>query len=190
MPLTIPSATNLLTVNLSGVSLLGVSSPQLARGIAIGVALWTPKIIVATVDSGTLGAGKGTPTPIILAPTVLRLNLTTGFSAQGLLGVYSPIMVTGLTNGFVQVYAMAITNTAHSGVGAGAGVATFQPPPATPDFRVGLSSVGLNGIDSTRLAAALALGLETTFRSLVLPQPIVGPASPLPGAGTGFGNIL
>jgi hypothetical protein len=176
--------------NIAAVSFVGVGTPKLAQALGIGLTTWTPKISVTTVDSGTLGAGKGVPIPIILIPTVLQLNLYAGFTAQGILGLMAPLFITGLTNGFVQVYATALTNTAHVGVGLGAGVATFKPPPAFFDLKTGFDAVGATGDGATKLCRALAQALESTFSTLVLPQPIVGPPSPAPGAGKGFGSIF
>jgi hypothetical protein len=190
MPLTPVSVAAIMQPSLTAVSFIGVGTPKLAQALGIGLTTWTPKIAVQTVDSGTLGAGKGVPIPIILAPPVLQLNLTLGFTANGILGLLAPVFITGLTTGLVQTYATALTNTAHVGVGLGAGVATFRPPPAFADLKRGFDAVGATGDGAVKLCRSLAQGLESTFSTLVLPQPISGPPSPAPGAGSGFGVIL
>lgn len=190
MPVTLPQALATLTPNLAATSMLGVGVPKLARGLGIGLSTWTPTITVNTTDAGTAGAGKGLPIPIILVQPIVYANLLAGMAAQGLVGVLAPAFVLGLSNGLVALYAQGLTNTVHVGVGNGAGVATFRPPPAFPPIRAGFAAVGMTGDVGTRLARALSQGLERTFKTLVLPQPIVGPSAPVAGSGRGFGNIV
>jgi hypothetical protein len=179
-----------LIPNLVATAMLGVGVPKLARGLGIGLSVWTPTISINTTDVGTVGTGKGLPVPIILAQPLLYANLMAGMHAQKLIGVLAPAFILGLTNGLVALYAQGFTNTVHAGVGTGAGVATFKPPPAFPPIRAGFAAVGMTNDVGTRLARALGRGLESTFMSLVLPQPIVGPSAPFAGSGRGFGNII
>ena len=190
MPITPATVQGIMLPNLLGVTLVGVGTPKLARALGIALSTWTPKIGVSTIDAGTLGSGKGVPIPVVIPPPVLQGNLTAGFVAQGILGLMAPVVITGLTNGFVQSYATALTNTTHVGVGLGSGVARFNPPPAFADLKAGFSAVGSNGSGGDKLCRALAQALESTFKILVLPQPIVGPPSISPGTGKGFGTIF
>jgi hypothetical protein len=170
--------------------MLGVGVPKLARGIGLGLSTWTPTISISTTDVGTAGVGKGVPVPIVIVQPVLYANLLVGMRNQKLLGVLAPAFIMGLTNGLIALYAQGFTNTVHAGVGTGAGVATFRPPPAFPQIQAGFASVGMTNDTNTKFARALSHGLETTFRGLVLPQPIVGSASPVATTGRGFGSIL
>lgn len=190
MPITPVTAAGILLPNLISVAMLGVGTPKLAQGLGIGLTSWTPKIAIQTVDTGTSGAGKGVPVPILIVSPVLQLNLIRGFVSQGIMGFMAPALITGLTNGLVQTYLTALTNTFHAGVGVGAGVATFKPPPAFVDLKAGLSAVGATGDGATKFCRAVAQGLESTFKTLVLPQPIIGPPSIVPGSGKGAGNIF
>lgn len=179
-----------MVANLSAVSLVGVGAPKLAQALGIGASLWTPKIQIQTIDAGTAGVGKGVPVPITIPPSVLYGNLIAGFTAQGILGLMAPVFITGLMNGFTQSYLTALTNTAHVGVGLGTGVARFNPPPAFFDLKTGFTAAGATGDGATKVCRAIAQGLESTFRSLILAQPIVGPPTPSGGSGVGFGNIF
>ncbi len=190
MPISPVQAVAALVPSLAAATLIGTGTPKFAQGFGIGLTIWTPTITISTIDTGTLGVGKGTPTPILLIPTVLIANITVGMAGQGILGVMSPAFITGVSLGLVRLYAQAFTNTVHAGVGIGAGVARFNPPPATGPLLAGFAAMGMVGDGPTKIARALAQGLENTFRATILPQPIVGPPNIVPGAGTGFGNIV
>lgn len=190
MPVTTPQAIATLVPNLVSCLMLGVGVPRLARGLGIGLSTWTPTIVVNTTDVGTAGVGKGVPVPIAIVQPVLYANLLAGMRGQNLVGVLAPAFIMGLSNGIVALYAQGLTNTAHPGVGSGAGVATFRPPSPFPYIQAGFAAVGMNGDVATRFARAVSHGLEATFRSLVLPQPIVGSASPVATSGRGFGSII
>lgn len=190
MPVTPPLAAAVLLPNLVAVSLAGVGVPKLARGLAIGLSTWTQKISLQTKDAGAVGVGKGVPLPVTLPIPLLVVNLVKGFTSQGILGLMSPIFITGLANGLAQTYTMALTNTVHPNVGVGVGALQFKAPPAFPDIKLGFDSAGMKGEGSTKLAKAIGEGLDSTFRALVLPQPIVGAPGPSPSAGVGFGKII
>lgn len=179
-----------LVPNLVSCAMLGVGVPRLARGLGIGLSTWTPTIVISTTDVGSAGVGKGVPVPIALVQPVLYGNLLAGMRAQNLVGVLAPAFVMGLANGLVALYLQGFTNTVHAAVGVGAGVATFRPPAAFPAINAGFAAVGITNGVATRLARALSSGLETTFRGLALPQPIVGSVSPATASGRGFGSIL
>lgn len=190
MPLTPVSVAAIMLPNLAAASFIGVGTPKLARAIGIGLSTWTPKISISTIDAGTGGAGKGVPVPILLASPVVQANLYAGFTGQKILGLLAPLFITGLTNGLTQTYLTALTNTVHVGVGVGSGVATFKAPPAFGDLKIGFNAVGATGDGATKFCRALAQALESTFSTLVLPQPIVGPPSPSAASGRGSGSIF
>lgn len=190
MPVSPIQAVASLVPNLGSMAIIGVAVPKFAQGFGMGLMTWTQTITISTTDAGAAGAGKGAPVPIFLPQPVLVVNLMRGFQAYGLIGLMEPLFVTGLSNGLVQLYLQAFTNTVHPGVGSGAGVARFNPPPAATPFIQGFQSVGMTGEGAVKVARALAQGMEATFRSLVLPQPIVGPVGPSPGSGVGTGKII
>lgn len=175
--------------SLAGVTFVGSKVSEWSQGLGAGLSTWTPTIVINTTDAGTAGAGKGTPIPITLPPT-LRANLVAGFRGQGLVGVQMPTFATALSTGFRALYLQAFTNTVHTGVGAGSGVAKFNPPPAAPHLIQGFASVGMTGEGPTKMSQAIASGLESTFRSLILTQPIVGASSTSAATGKGTGNIV
>lgn len=190
MPLSPAQAVSTLVPALAGVTIIGTGVPTLAQGIGIGLSAWTPTITIVTADVGSVGQGKGTPTPILLLPPILVGNLTAGFSAYGILGLMAPAFIQGLASGLAQLYLQSFTNTVHASVGSGAGTAAFIPPPAAPPMISGFASVGMTGEGGIKTASAIARGIENTFRTLILPQPIVGAAGPAPSAGVGTGFIV
>lgn len=190
MPVTLAQAMATLAPNLAASSMLGIGVPKFARGLGVGLGAWTPTIVINTTDAGTAGSGIGVPVPIVIPQPLLYSNLRSGEASQGLTGVMCPLFTLGLSNGLVLLYAGTLTNTAHVGVGVGAGLATFRPPPAFPAIQAGFASVGMVGEGAIKMARAISRGLEATFRALVLPQPIVGPPSPVGSSGRGFGNIF
>lgn len=190
MPITPPGILNVLLPNLLSVGMLGTETPRLSRGIANGLTQWVPQIKVSTNDLGSAGSGKNAPLPLIVANPILLANLTTGMAAQGLLGVFVPPYLLGLTNGLCSSFLQMMVSTTHTGVGSGAGVAKFTAPPARTSMIQGFSSAGLLGEYFSRKASAIAQGLDITFASLLLPVAIVGSVSPYPATGVGSGSIV
>ena len=190
MPITPGQAVSILVPALGAKSILGVGVPKFAFGLGTGLSLWTPTIVVSSSDAGTAGSGKGAPVPITIPQPLLYGNLYAGMTGQRLEGVMRPAFVSGLAQGLVLLYAQCVTNTAHVGVGAGAGVASFRPTPALPFMQAGFAAAGMTGEGGAKMARALSQGLERTFRALALAQPIVGPPSPTGASGRGVGNIV
>lgn len=179
-----------LIPSITATGMIGVGVPKYALAIATGISIWIPQVKVITADTGTLGVGAGTPTPIILPIPVLYGNLVAGMLSQGLAGVLMPAMMAGLANGLAGAFFQAVTSTIHPVVGAGGGVATFRALPATPSMLLGFASAGLVGDGPIKKARAVGMALDRTFASLVLPIGIVGPPSVSPSAGAGVGNII
>lgn len=190
MPVTSPGIMGVLIPNLASMAMIGSEVPRYARGVANGLVKWVPQIKVQTVDVGTAGAGKSAPTPVVVPQPMLYGNIVAGMSANGLAGMLMPAFSTGLANGLVLAFAQMLISTNHVGVGSGGGVAKFLAPPATPAIIQGFQEAGMVGDGPVRKAAALGMALTNTFAILVLPVAIVGPSSPAPGSGTGFGNIV
>lgn len=189
MPITPVGLVGTILPSLASVAMTGISVPQLATGVAAGIMLWNPLIKVASVDVGTLGAGAGTG-PVIVPPPALLGAMLSSFAASGLIGIMSVPLATGLSLGIATGYAQGLIVTVNPGVGVGTGVAKIIPPPAVPSMIAGFAVAGLIGISSVQLATAIGLALTITFAALVLPIVIAGPASPLPGAGSGIGQIV
>lgn len=190
MPATVPGFMGALIPNLVSVAMIGVGLPKYARGVALGLQQWVPKIRVNTVDTGTLGAGKNVPLPLVVPQPVLYLNLIAGMTAQKQAGVLMPVFAAGLANGLVLCFAQTLLSTTHPSVGAGGGVAKFSAPPATKSMISGFQQAGMTGDQATKKAKAIAFALDATFAILVMPVAIVGPPSPAPSAGSGFGSLI
>lgn len=189
MPIT-PVSIGVLTTNLISTGMIGTDVPKYSSGVIAGLTQWVPTIQVQSFDVGTAGVGTNAPLPVLIPSPLLLANLTAGMASMGLIGPLSPLFILGLANGLVSVFLQTLVKTNHFGVGTGAGVATFRAPPAFGPIRSGFTSVGMSGEATTKAAQALAIGLDRTFASLFLPVAIVGPPSPAPGSGRGFGNII
>lgn len=190
MPVAVPGIMGVMIPNLISVAMIGTGVPQYCRGVALGLVKWVPTIQVNTLDTGTLGVGKNIPTPIIAPNPLVYSGVLAGMTANGLLGPLSPVFALGLSNGLVLSFAQMLINTIHPSVGVGAGVARFSAPPATPFMIAGFTEAGMKGLATVKKARAVAMAVDITFASLVLPVAIVGPPSPSPGAGAGTGKIL
>lgn len=190
MPVTVPGIMGSLIPSMISVSLIGTGVPKFSRGVALGLQQWIPQVKVSTVDTGTAGAGKNVPMPLIVLTPILYANILLGMKAQNLLGIHAPIFANGLSMGLTGAFLQMLVVTNHPSVGTGAGVATFKAPPAARSILSGFQQVGLKGPGSSKEAKALGMALDRTFASLIMPIAIVGPSSPSPGAGSGFGNIL
>jgi hypothetical protein len=189
MPLTPSTLAAPILLNLVGTAHLGIATPVLALGVATGITLWMPTVQVISVDTGTLGVGAGV-VPILIVPSVLITNLTIGFKTFGLLGGMAPLTITGLGLGISTGMLLGLATTIHPTVGLGAGVCTFRAPPAAPMMIAGMTNAGMTGPSVAQLGSAIGMALDLTFATLVLPTPIVGPPSILPGAGAGTGTIV
>jgi hypothetical protein len=190
MPIVSAVAVPTLAANLAATSMLGVGVPKYASGVIAGLTIWVPQITVLTNDVGTGGTGVGVPLPVLVPTPILLANLTSGMASQGLMGLMAPLFLLGLSNGLTAVFLQTLVVTQHAGVGSGAGVASFRAPPAFPSIIAGFATAGMIGIAAARKAAALAIGLDQTFATLLLPVVIVGPPTPSAATGVGFGKIL
>jgi hypothetical protein len=179
-----------LIPNLISVGMIGTGLPKYARGVALGLQQWIPKVRVNTIDTGTAGAGKNVPLPLVVPQPVLYLNLVAGMTAQKQIGVLMPAMAAGLANGLVICFAQTLVSTTHPSVGTGGGVAKFSAPPAAQSMISGFAQAGMVGDQATKKAKAIGGALDRTFAILVMPIAIVGPPSPAPSAGSGFGSLI
>lgn len=189
MPLAVPGIMGALIPNLVSVAMIGTGVPQYCKGVALGITKWAPLIKVNSVDTGTAGVGKSAPTPVIIPNPLMYASVLAGMTSQGLLGVFAPVFSLGLANGLVLSFLQAGINTTHPSVGAGAGVGKFSAPPCAPSMLQGFKEAGMKGDGSVKKAKAVAKALDLVFATLVVPIGIVGPPSPAPGAGSGFGGI-
>ncbi len=189
MALSPPTLAPPIATNLVATGHLGVAVPQLSLGLANGILAWLQVMAVATVDAGQLGAGAGL-IPLVVPQPVLLAALTPAFASQGILGVFSPLTILGLSNGLSIGFGLGQVVTTHPVVGVGAGVCSFKAPPAVPFLLQGLATAGITGTGAIKMATALAIALGAVFSALVLPTPIAGAGSPISGGGAGTGKIV
>jgi hypothetical protein len=191
--LAVPANAGILLGTLGGAALTGVSLPQLATAIASGLAIYAGAgLTVITVDTGVLGAGKGTGAGLILPPPALIGSITGTFAAAVLAGLSSPQVATGIGLGLSAILGTAIINTVNPTVGVGAGVVTAIPNPgaSVPAFVGAFASAGLVGTHSAAMATAVALGLDAALALAKGVVVIAGSPSPYPSVGAGFGTLL
>jgi len=188
MPLlAVPANAAIIAASMAGASFHGISTAQVALGIATGLATYAPGIVIATVDTGTLGVGKGTGIGLIMPPPVGQM--VAAFASSVLVGIFSAPAATAVALGLTQIFATAIINTVDPLVGVGAGVVTAIPNPgiSVPAFIAGFKAAGLLGIASVTMATAVAIGLDTALPTAKGVTVIAGAPSPFPGAGAGVG---
>jgi len=190
MPVVPPGIVGMLVPNMTVTGNIGSGVSKFAGGVAAGLAVWVPKIVVQTIDSGSLGVGSGGPMPLLVPPPLLYANLLIGSASFGILGPMDPLLELGLANGLTASFVQMLVKTTHPGVGAGSAIARFQAPPCIPDMIAGFASVQMVGDGPVKKASAVGMALDITFASLVMPVPIVGAPSPSGGAGVGFGQII
>ena len=83
MPLTPQGIATVLTPALMATGMLGVSTPQFALGVGVGLTQWAQQVLVLSIDTGTLGAGSSVGPLLVPAPTLL-LNLLSSFGSVGI----------------------------------------------------------------------------------------------------------
>ena len=189
MPLTPPALALTLGANLSSTGHLGMGMPKLAQAVALGVTFWSQKATVSVQGAGAAGTGLAT-IPLMVPQPLLLVNLEAGFLSFGLVGVFHPLTVLGLANGLSAGLVQGLLLATVVGVGSGAGVARVVSPPAAPSFQSAFASYNLASPGAAKLAQALGRAFDQTFAAFLIPIPIVGPAGPAPGAGTGTGKIV
>ena len=182
----------IMKANLASNTIIGISSSQLALGIANGLSLYAISGMNAiSVDVGTLGAGTGIGFGIILPTPVLLTSMFSAFSGFGIVGVSASLIVNAISIGFTQSFALASINTVNPIVGIGSGVITITPNPeiSSVSFVSGFISAGIVGVSSAQLATAISVGLDAALPSAKGVVAIVGSPSTIPSAGGGFGKV-
>lgn len=189
MPLLYPAGYSLLLPSLVGVGMLGVGTPKLASAVTQGVIFWASSRSVNTKDVGTSGVGKGLGllpvTSSLLYPLLLQESL-----GAGMLGIFTPVFMIGLSSGLSSFLSLATVQTNHPTVGVGTGIATVTGPPSFASFDLGFQTEGISGESSRRIAQVLGNTFDKVFPSLPIPLAIVGPSSPNPSSGVGVGKVL
>jgi len=189
MPLAPPAIALTLGTNLLATGHLGLAMPKFAGATALGVSLWATKATVSVTGAGAAGTGIAT-LPLLVPQPLLLVNLQTSFLTFGVTGFFSPLTALGLANGLSLSLVQGIIFATVVGVGSGAGVAKVVSPPAYLAFQEAYASFGMVGPGAIKMALALGATFDKTFAAFSIPIPIVGPAGPAPGVGTGTGKII
>ncbi len=189
MPLTPVGLAGVLVPALISAAQVGIAVPQYALGVATGVTIFAQQSSVTSTDTGTLGAGT-TTVPLVVPQPLLLASILTGFAATGTVGVMAPIHAVGLATGLSVGFLQGLVVMTHPGVGVGAGVAKVLGVGAVPAMLAGFSAAGMVGVGAVKMATAIGIALTLTFATFVMPIPIVGPPSIVPGSGVGIGKIV
>jgi hypothetical protein len=193
MPLDPITTTALFKGFLSANLILGISSSQLAAGVANGLSTYGKTgMNVGTVDAGTAGSGKGFGIGVFIVPPVLTQSLAASFIAASIRGVSAAQLISALTLGFTQSLSVAVINTLHPSVGTGTGQLFIGKNPivAAKTFIGAFEAAGMNGPTATNVATAIAIGLDNVLPSARGTVGIAGPPSPVPSSGFGTGKLL
>lgn len=191
MPMDPATLTPIFFANLVSVGMIGPSTIQLATGLANGTSIYAETTIqFQSIDIGTLGAGVGLGAGVVIPPTIIPAMIGS-FTGHGILGPFSIPTATGVANGMLQAFALAIVTTVAAGVGLGAGVGFCIPNPgaSTGIFTTAFIAAGMAGPSTIQLASAVAVGLDLVLPTATAPVAIVGPPNIVPGAGTGIGKL-
>lgn len=184
--------TPIVISNLASVGMLGSSASQLAAGLANGLSIYaTTSIIFQSVDIGTLGSGVGSGVGILVPPAITA-SMVGSFAANGMLGVMSSPLATGIAQAFMQSFALATISTFSPtvGVGTGTGVCVPNPGASIGIFAAAFASAGMLGISALQLATAVATGLDSILPSSTGAVVITGSPSNSPSSSTGLGKLL
>ena len=189
MPITPANLTLSIAGGLASGGATGMAVPQVAAGLAAGIMIWLPQVVVTTVDAGAIGVGAGT-IPFAMPPPLLIAGMLSGMPSSGITGIMSPAIATGIANGLALGFLQGLIITAHPSVGTGTGICKLVAPPALPSLQAGFLSSGITGIASIQVATAVSTGLLVAVNAFTLPTPIVGGAGPSPSSGVGVGTIV
>jgi len=189
MPLVPPALALTLGSNLVSTGHIGFGMPKLAQAIALGTTIWAQKATVNVQGAGVTGTGIAT-IPMLVPQPLLLASIEAGFLSAGIIGVFHPLTVLGLANGFATGLPAGILFATVVGVGTGAGIARVTSPPATSSFQEGFAAMDMATQGGQKMALALGIAFDQIFAAYLIPIPIVGPAGPAPGVGVGTGKII
>ena len=173
-------------------SLIGHGTDQLAAGCAEGLFQYMSGAGCTTIsiDTGTLGAGKGTGVGIFISLPTLSAALLASFEGHLVKGSYSPIVAEAIATGITSSLAQAAINTVNTGVGVGIGKIQCIPNGGgVAIFGAALLGAGVAGSMAPSLATAIALALDSVITSAQGAVAIAGPPSNLSGSGASIGTV-
>lgn len=190
MPLASTITTPIFLANIASAGCIGISSIQLATGLANGLSSYAISGITAvTTDAGQTGSGKGTGTSI-LTPASIIPPMIGFFASQGIAGVLGIPLATGIANALSICISSSIVQTVHPSVGSGTGVGSLVPTSGIPFFVSGFAAAGIVGVQGVNLATAVANGLDASLPTTVVTVGIIGASGSSSSAGAGTGKII
>jgi hypothetical protein len=185
----LPIVTGALTSN----GIVGVSMPQLALALTNGLVQYVlTGITITSQDVGTVGSGVGTGFGISLEVPILFQNFQTTFTAAGINGTHSRLIINAISTAYSSVFRIANMVTTNVGVAVGTGVVSVIPNTiiSIPTYIGNFTASLLLGISAPALATAIAKGLDQSLPTAKGTVIIAGPPSSTSSTGNGLGKIL
>lgn len=170
----------------------GVSSPQLAAGLAQGLSSFIlGGINIVTVDAGTIvsgspGAGTGT---INVNPGNILLDLLKEFPSSAILGIFAAPLANAIAQATSNSYSSCTVVSVHPTVSNGSGTGVAVPSAAYPFISLGFKSVALTGVFIENLSLGISRALESSLSTASINVFITGPISTTPSSGSGTGRL-
>jgi hypothetical protein len=192
MPLDPLSVTAVMEPSMVGVGMLGSGHFSLVSGLSNALSRYSTQAVSVSVGvAGTAGVGSVFGFGIVIPPGAFLGILFASLQANGINGMSSLQLATGISSGFTLAYAQAIVTATSPTVGAGAGVASLAPNPSvsTDIFYSEFIGAGMTGSAVRPLARAVSGGLDSILASCFGPVVVVGPPSIAPSAGIGSGRL-
>lgn len=192
MPVTPATLTPTIIASLSGVSIKGPSTPQLAAALGTAFPTFLSTITVITNHVGVLGVGTGTGKVTIEPASGIGI-LTGTLAANGIKGPFSPQLASGIITALAQeINTTAVVQVAIVGTSTGTGVGTLSGAVGATFTQILVGSFGGAGIigpKANSLAQAIGEGVANWLASVgVINTVDVGTPSPPFNSSTGVGT--
>jgi hypothetical protein len=159
---------------------------QIAQGVELGLYQWLLVSTVQGLTQGTVGSGVCTGSMEVLPNAPL---MEAAFKANGLVGVFAPVMWVPIMLGISQPY---FFGGAVAGVGFGSFIGGIVGDPIllTQLLVSSFTSVGILGVDRVRICNALGQGISSHFLTTVAKGVVSGASGPSPATSPLIGKFL
>lgn len=192
MPIT-PSAIT-LSILAASPDLQGTVWRSVAAAVGIGVAAWAQipsNLAMQGITAGAAGSGVVTGKFSVVP---VPLPVPASMAAAGLVGVNAASVGRGVGIGVANAFNASATYVGASvGVGTGTDVSKVSlsnGPSLVLALSAACASVGLTGVNITRLCAGMGPGIVALLLTGTGVGVVAGPVGPAPGAGTSISRIL
>ena len=170
----------------------GTGAVQLSSACSDGLQLYMSGAGCTTIsiDVGTLGAGTGIGSGIILSQPSLSSTMASFFLGLLMSGSYGPSTADAIASGICNSLLTAVVNTVNAGVGIGTGKIQCIPNgTGGVIFSGALLAAGLSGSMAPSLGLAIGGALDASIASASGLVVIAGSLSVYPGSGVGTSTV-